>query len=220
MIYNFTYADSFSDRADCLQYLEDQQFKRVIDIGFYINSWSRKYTTHYVDINKSDVENVKGFIGNISTYGIWEEVLDDVKQNGKFDFAICTHTLEDISSPNMVCELLPRIAKEGYIAVPSKYMELVRHEGLGHHAGYIDNRGGYRGWIHHRWIFNKIENDFWGYPKLSFTEYVNDFGLANSSKQDLRFFWKDDFKLNVIGNDFLGPTDIAVREMYKTAFAD
>ena len=173
---------------------------------------------HYIDINSCSHHKATPFIGNISTYDVWEQVLNYVNDNGKFDFAICTHTLEDISSPQMVCNLLPRIAKEGYIAVPSKYMELSRHEGYSPCSGYIGGCGGYRGWVHHRWIFNKEGNDFVAYPKIPLTEYIDLSNMKNRTEQDLRFFWKDSFELKVVNNDWLGPTDAAVRDLYKIAF--
>lgn len=205
MIYNFSYQNSFTDRADVITYLTENQFKTVLDIGFYVNSWSSAFTTHYVDIKKSIDSTAYPFIGNISEYDVWTDVLNYVEQNGKFDFAICTHTLEDISSPQMVCKLLPRIAKEGYIAVPSKYVEFSTKE-------YNYCRG-YRGYIHHRWIFNKEGEEFVAYPKLVFTEYMK-LNLDHKPEEDLRFFWKDSFEMKVINDDWLGPNDTAVCDMY------
>jgi hypothetical protein len=217
MIYDFKYEQSVTDREDVKNYLRKNKFKTVVDIGFSACSWSAEFTTHYVDAKKSENAHQYGFIGNISTYAVWENLLEFVKKNGKFNFSICTHTLEDISCPQMVCELLPRISKEGYIAVPSKYRELTRHEGYTPHNGYINNCGGYMGWVHHRWVFNKEGNEFVGYPKLPLMEHIDFSSFGQKTEKDLRFFWKDDFKLKVINDDWLGPTDEYVRELYRTS---
>jgi hypothetical protein len=206
MIYNFRYANSVVDRQDAIDYLQTNKFKKVIDIGFSANTWSANYVTHYADVIKNETDK-HAFVGNICEFDIWKEITDYVDQNGKFDFAICTHTLEDITSPGMVCKLLPRIAKEGYIAVPSKYAELSKTQG---------DHGPFNGWIHHRWIFDKDGNDFVGYPKIVMTEYKDFSSLQHKSSEfkDLRFFWKDDFEFKIINNDYLGPSAAAVWNMY------
>lgn len=61
--------------------------------------------------------------------------------DGQFDFAICSHTLEDIRDPVFVCSELQRVAKAGYIEVPSRLME----QSLG-------VTGPWAGWRHHRWL--------------------------------------------------------------------
>ena len=40
-----------------------------------------------------------------------------------FDFAICSHLLEDVRDPIWVCSELRRVAKAGYIEVPSRALE-------------------------------------------------------------------------------------------------
>ncbi len=60
------------------------------------------------------------------------------------DFVICSHTLEDVRDPLRVCAEMIRIAKRGYIEVPSRVWETCRgHEsprtaGLSHHRWLID----------------------------------------------------------------------------------
>jgi Methyltransferase domain len=64
------------------------------------------------------------------------------------DFAICSHTLEDLRDPLWVCSELVRVAKAGYIEVPSRAAEQSRGwehpriAGLSHHRWLIDIEGG------------------------------------------------------------------------------
>lgn len=63
------------------------------------------------------------------------------------DFAICSHTLEDVRDPLAVCRELVRVAKAGYIEVPSREAESSRGwerpriAGLSHHRWLIDIEG-------------------------------------------------------------------------------
>jgi hypothetical protein len=61
--------------------------------------------------------------------------------DGEIDFAICSQTLEDLRDPLRVCRELMRVARAGYIEVPSRLQEQA--------WGVI---GPYVGWSHHRWI--------------------------------------------------------------------
>jgi hypothetical protein len=61
--------------------------------------------------------------------------------DGQFDFAVCSHTLEDVRDPVRVCEELVRVARAGYVEVPSRLEEqspMARQPGVG--------------WSHHRWL--------------------------------------------------------------------
>ena len=57
------------------------------------------------------------------------------------DFVICSQTLEDIRDPLWVCSEMNRIAKAGYIEVPSRLEE--QSWGVA---------GEFAGWGHHRWL--------------------------------------------------------------------
>lgn len=61
--------------------------------------------------------------------------------DGQFDFAVCSHTLEDIRDPVWVCAELNRVARAGYIEVPSRLEE----QAWGVHGPWV-------GWSHHRWL--------------------------------------------------------------------
>src|SRR5215212_2730078 len=43
--------------------------------------------------------------------------------DGQFDFAVCSHTLEDVRDPVWVCSELARVARAGYVEVPSRLEE-------------------------------------------------------------------------------------------------
>ena len=54
---------------------------------------------------------------------VWEKVEEHVDQYGKFDFCLCSHTLEDIINPFYACKMIEKTCKSGFIAIPSKYIE-------------------------------------------------------------------------------------------------
>ncbi|MBA2349590.1 MAG: class I SAM-dependent methyltransferase [Solirubrobacterales bacterium] len=61
----------------------------------------------------------------------------------QFDFAVCVTTLEDVRDPMWVCSELSRVARAGYVEVPTVLAELIYNvEGNGQHLGHE----------HHRWI--------------------------------------------------------------------
>jgi hypothetical protein len=62
-------------------------------------------------------------------------------EDNEIDFVICSHTLEDIRDPIWVCQEMVRIAKAGYVEVPSRLQE----------QSYGVN-GPWVGWSHHRWL--------------------------------------------------------------------
>jgi hypothetical protein len=59
----------------------------------------------------------------------------------QLDFVICSQTLEDVRDPLWVCAEMIRIAKRGYLEVPSRIVESCR----GVEPGQV-------GWTHHRWL--------------------------------------------------------------------
>ena len=63
--------------------------------------------------------------------------------DGEFDFAVCSHTLEDVRDPVWVCAELQRVARAGYVEVPSRLEE----QSWGVH-------GEWAGWAHHRWLID------------------------------------------------------------------
>ena len=61
--------------------------------------------------------------------------------DGQFDFAVCAQTLEDVRDPVWVCAELNRVARAGYVEVPSRLEE----QCVGVH-------GPWAGYSHHHWL--------------------------------------------------------------------
>lgn len=76
--------------------------------------------------------------------------------DGYFDYAFCSHTLEDIRDPIGACEEMMRVAKRGYIEVPSRLRETWHSKpfmrlrmllgrpirvGFGHHRWFCERDG-------------------------------------------------------------------------------
>jgi hypothetical protein len=66
----------------------------------------------------------------------------------EFDFVVCSHTLEDVRDPIWVCSELCRIARAGYIEVPSRLEE--QSWGV---------KGAFVGWSHHRWLIEIADRE-------------------------------------------------------------
>ncbi len=71
--------------------------------------------------------------------------------DGYFDYAFCSHALEDVRDPLAVCRELVRVARAGYIETPSRLREAFHHK-----RGYLWRRLIGRplrvGFNHHRWF--------------------------------------------------------------------
>lgn len=207
MIKDIRYNKIGERNGEVLSYLNSKPIKpTVIDVGASYNPWCSDFITATVDLNEVKLPNTIQFRGDMNNIIVWEEVLKYVAKNGKFDFCVSTHTLEDISNPMFVSTMLSRIAKEGFVAVPSKYVE----------SKY--NGGPCRGWLHHRWIFN-VENDsIIAYPKLPFTErlkVLNEVATKfHESITELSFCWEETCDIQVVNGDFF-PSEIFAIEIYN-----
>ena len=130
-----------------------------VDVGGSINSWSYPECKTYVDAIHPKYEDIKLFKVNLEDENDRQVVLDHVNENGKFDFSICSHTIEDIFNPIDVIKFLVKISKKGYIAIPSKFNEFKYLYG---------NR--YRGNAHHKQFLDVKDSKIVIYPKFSFIE--------------------------------------------------
>lgn len=75
-----------------------------------------------------------------------------------FDFAFCVQTLEDIRDPLWVCREMSRIARAGYIEVPSLFDELTFQNPEASGGRWLGHR-------HHRWVCLLEEDELVFVPK-------------------------------------------------------
>lgn len=218
MITKYSLNNSDANRKECLDYIKKNKETgcfTVIDIGGSACGWTSNVSDVLVDFidpedfnnSKEHFKNIKFFKFDITDPDGWTDLLNYCKENGKFDFSICSHTLEDITNPVFVSKQLAKISKQGYIAFPSKYCEMGRGE-----AGPY----GWRGCCHHRWIFDIKDNELFAFPKLNCIEYIKDFdNLATNDQNrwDLAIYWENDFHINEV-NGWLNVQDI-INKLYN-----
>lgn len=193
---------SSGDRTKALWILDAlNDGARVIDVGG-ATSFAHDYVTAVVDFGPP-VYPVKHFWqGDLCHPATWEPVEEFVHEYGRFDYCICTHTLEDTANAPYVAEMLGQVAERGFIAVPSKFIELNRW-------------GELRGFIHHRWIFNIEKGRLMAYPKIGFCEARRFDDISpRSSLGEIQVYWEGRPPIDVINGGYLGPTVEAVMEFY------
>jgi SAM-dependent methyltransferase len=129
-----------------------------------------------------------------------------------FDFAICSHTLEDIRDPLFVCRELIRVVKRGYIETPSRLAETCRGGESPHIAGLS----------HHRWLIEYSPSglDFWpkyhmihANPRHNLPPWVYE-NLTETERVSW-LFWDDSFSVEECGLHGL-----AIRSKFLSDFVD
>ncbi len=124
----------------------------VLDVGAWGAPLHR--ADHVLDIRPYETRGVLGSFGpgperftkdswhlaDICDRDLWP-FADDA-----FDFAVCVTTLEDIRDPIGVCRELSRVAKAGYVEVPTVEAELIYN---------VEGTGTFLGHEHHRWFCDR-----------------------------------------------------------------
>ena len=206
----FTYGyeiDGINKLNEFLSSKKSQGDYKVLDVGGAVGPWFWNYTDAILDflppstvgkiappegLQSSPPNSFEGefFEGNITLPEGWDEVNKKVQKNGKFDFVICRHTIEDINHPEFVINELQKVAKAGFIGVPSKHAELTK--------GIYPNRPKTRGFHHHRWIFVTKNGRLYGLPKMGWTDSLTNRELRkikhprpDTHKWELSFYWEE-----------------------------
>jgi len=206
---------TYGNQAEGINHLNDYLFQkrrnqnfRVLDVGGAIGPWFWDNTDFILDFVPPEESKItppvglnqvppshynKEFIcGDITLPEGWDEINKIVALKGKFDFVICRHTLEDLNHPEFVMNQLQKVAKSGFIGVPSKHQELLK--------GWYPHLPETRGLHHHRWIYVTKKGMLYGLPKMGWTDSLTDKELKKIKHSDprnteLRFYWED--KINV-----------------------
>jgi len=180
--------------------IQNNNFK-VIDIGGAVNGWTKPFVDFLVDINASDsVNNLKFDICVDSEWGKLKAIVD---QQGKFDYCICTHTLEDLYNPLSALKYMPEIAHSGIITMPDARTEL----------SHIESSK-WLGYIHHRWIFDREADKMLIIPKLNFLEAIVTQPFDNQTNE-IRYEWNNKIEHKLFMDNYLGPSVNHVVSKYQ-----
>lgn len=184
--------------ADFVSSMKSRRLFSVIDVGGSAVGWSLPLSDAFIDINECNTNKLQ-FKIDICRERSWVDVLKFVETNGKFDYCICTHTLEDIYNPYIVLDYMPKIARSGIITMPSIKTEV----------NLVENSN-WRGFAHHRYLFGHRDKKIVIAPKLPVVEKLN-FQDVLRQVEEIRFEWDDDIEYEVFMNNYLGPnTDIVL----------
>lgn len=128
-----------------LALLDDES--RVLDVG----GWAKPFRRADVVLDRMPYETrgQLGFDGpepERFSRGSWVERDMCAREpwpfsDKEFDFAVCSHTLEDVRDPVWVCSELVRVARAGYIETPSRLEE----QSFGFQGPWV-------GYGHHHWL--------------------------------------------------------------------
>lgn len=136
------------------------QCDRVLDVGGWQNPFH--LATHVLDIQSYESRRAHDPLvpDDPQRFSAETWILHDVCDgrwpfpDDFFDFAICSHTLEDVRDPIHAVRELSRVAKAGYVEVPSRLREIFCKKRLPF-LGYLTRRLPEIGFAHHRWFVDE-----------------------------------------------------------------
>ena len=189
MISNWDYNSIGGKRDFVKSYIQEKGYK-TIDVGASAMYWSYPECKFVADSLVISKEGTTFFNINLENKNTWNELLEYVGKNGKFDFSICSHTLEDVFNPLELINLLKSISVSGFVAIPSKYDEF---------SFLYQNT--YRGNAHHKQFFDVVDDTLVVYPKFSWTERDerSDEILKYNKGNELSLFWENDIPVKIFG---------------------
>jgi len=189
MIKSWEYNDLGGKREFVKNYIKNNNLKSI-DVGASANFWSYPECKYVADSIEFNMDGVKFFNINLEDKNTWKEILLFVEENGKFDFSICSHTLEDVFNPIDLISFLEKISKSGFVAIPSKYDEF---------SFLYDNQ--YRGNAHHKQFFDFVGDELTIFPKYPFIERDerSNTVISNMRGRELTFFWETEIPVSIFG---------------------
>jgi len=183
----------YSNNGHHHQFVKDYILKNKytsIDVGASLRYWSYPECKIIADAYPVEYKDITHFNINIEDTSHWSKIYDYIKINGKFDFSICSHTMEDVFNPIELASHLCNISKQGYVAIPSKFNEFKK---------LYNNK--YRGNGHHKQFFDIVDDNLIIFPKFSWIETDDRSNkiLENYIADELVFFWKDSIPIEIFG---------------------
>lgn len=187
MIKEWSYNQVGGRRNQIKKYILDNGLKSI-DLGASAMYWSYPECKYVADSLVIEREGTTFFEVNLEEKSSWSELLKYVESNGKFDFSICSHTLEDVFNPIELIRLLEKISNSGFVAIPSKYDEF---------SFLYENK--YRGNAHHKQFFDVIDNELMVFPKFSWIENNerSDEILQYHKGGELSFMWESEIPVKI-----------------------
>ena len=180
---------------------------KVLDIGGSTFGWSKPVIDMVCDIH-ADPNDLSAFRYDICQESSWVELKNYVSRHGKFDYVICTHTLEDIYNPYLTLKYIFDIAHQGILTMPSIYAEL----------SHVESES-WLGYSHHRWFFDWDfeRNCMLLVPKLGLLQamFPNGLGYVQNDLNEVIFEFSGRFGFATFMNNYLGPTTSHVLKQYK-----
>lgn len=179
-----------SYRAGVKKLISENKFSAV-DVGAGLDYWTFPECMYTVDILTPVKQNTKHFSVNLCDENTFVDLLEHVRINGKFDFSVCSHTLEDLFNPVPVINLLRSISNRGTIAVPSKYNEF---------SYLFENK--YLGNAHHKQILDVVDGKLTIFPKFSFIETSPQTKIIRDQNRgfDLSVYWESEIPYKIFGD--------------------
>ena len=182
-----SYQNTMQSRIYIINYVEQQKLintnYRVVDLGGQAYSWTDNIRDLLIDKFADNSDNSLNM--NMCIESDWNKLFDIVNKQGMFDYAICTHTLEDLYNPFTALNFLPKVAKAGVISMPCLRTELSPVENIADQ---------WLGYCHHRWLFDQDSNGqrMLLAPKLTFIEKLCR-GLIkpNERSESIVYEWED-----------------------------
>ena len=148
---------------DFLHNLSKKKKLKILDIGASANPWLGELITDTIDIFPIKRNKINSHVGDANLISTYEKFEDN-----EFDFVNCTHTLEDLRSPDIAITEMKRIAKSGFIAVPNRHTEVSNLTKFSPFGSRFSLGGNHIGFAHHRWFFNNPSpNTLEAYAKWS-----------------------------------------------------
>lgn len=155
------------------------------------------------DLRDATLGGAGEFSGDLSDAGTYRAILAHVARHGRFDYCVAPHVLQTLARPSVLLEHLPLIAEGGWITTPSRYLEVLRPEGR------------HRGYAHHRWIADHVDNALVLAPKAPLIEHMDfpDEAAWGQSPErfELQVGWRGGLRFELLaGEGALPPHERAV----------